>query len=393
MKKFGPGALVAAAFIGPGTVTVCTVAGVNTGYQLLWVMLISIFITLILQEMSLRLGLASKVGLSSAIRKQITNRAGRTVSFFIIISAIFIGNAAYEAGNIAGASLGLQLFIPRENDNSMDLGALVIGVIAFAILWIGKYSIIEKLLIALVGLMAVCFLYAMLVIAPPIEEVLTGIFFPSIPQGKTLLVLAIIGTTVVPYNLFLHAATVNEKWRGISDLKEARTDNLIAIIIGGLVSTSIIIVAAGASSAIGEVQNASDLAKGIEPVFGRFSKYGIAVGLMAAGISSAVTAPLAAAYTVTGLLNDKRLFRPVWIVVLFAGITSLSLNYRPVIIIQFAQVANAILLPTVAFFLLFIVNKTPIMGSQTNGKIQNALGVFAIVVTLLLSYKAFTSLF
>ena len=393
MKKFGPGALVAAAFIGPGTVTVCTVAGVNTGYQLLWVMLISIFITLILQEMSLRLGLASKVGLSSAIRKQITNRAGRTVSFFIIISAIFIGNAAYEAGNIAGASLGFQLFMPRENDNSMDLGALVIGVIAFAILWIGKYSIIEKLLIALVGLMAVCFLYAMLVIAPPIEEVLTGIFFPSIPQGKTLLVLAIIGTTVVPYNLFLHAATVNEKWRGISDLKEARTDNLIAIIIGGLVSTSIIIVAAGASSAIGEVQNASDLAKGIEPVFGRFSKYGIAVGLMAAGISSAVTAPLAAAYTVTGLLNDKRLFRPVWIVVLFAGITSLSLNYRPVIIIQFAQVANAILLPTVAFFLLFIVNKTPIMGSQTNGKIQNALGVFAIVVTLLLSYKAFTSLF
>ncbi|MGB3607757.1 divalent metal cation transporter, partial [Psychroserpens sp.] len=90
-KHIGPGPLVAAAFIGPGTVTVCTLAGVNFGFSLLWAMLLSIVATVVLQEMSARLGIISQKGLSESIRSEITNPILRTLAIILILSAIVIG--------------------------------------------------------------------------------------------------------------------------------------------------------------------------------------------------------------------------------------------------------------------------------------------------------------
>ena len=101
-KNIGPGPLVAAAFIGPGTVTVCTIAGVTHGFTLLWAMLLSIIATIVLQEMSARLGVISQKGLSEVIRTEISNPFFKILAVVLILSAIVIGNAAYEAGNISG---------------------------------------------------------------------------------------------------------------------------------------------------------------------------------------------------------------------------------------------------------------------------------------------------
>src|SRR5210317_2029493 len=98
MKKWfsqiGPATLIAAAFIGPGTVTLCSIAGVNFGYQLLWAMLLSIGATIILQEMSARLGLISQKGLSEILRQEIKQPLIRTGAIILVLSAIIIGNAA-----------------------------------------------------------------------------------------------------------------------------------------------------------------------------------------------------------------------------------------------------------------------------------------------------------
>ena len=107
-KNIGPGPLVAAAFIGPGTVTLCTMAGVNFGYALLWAMGLSVVATIILQEMSARLGIIAQKGLADVIRSEINNPVLKYVSIVLILSAIVIGNAAYEAGNISGGVLGLE---------------------------------------------------------------------------------------------------------------------------------------------------------------------------------------------------------------------------------------------------------------------------------------------
>ena len=156
-KNIGPGTLVAAAFIGPGTVTVCTVAGVNFGFNLLWAMALSIVATIVLQEMAARLGIISQKGLSEVIRSEIKNPLLNKLMIFLILSAIVIGNASYEAGNISGGILGLETVLGKIQWNfdsfSFNLMSLIIGAIAFVLLYIGNYKFLERALITLVILM------------------------------------------------------------------------------------------------------------------------------------------------------------------------------------------------------------------------------------------------
>ena len=107
----GPGALVTAAFIGPGTITTCSLAGAQFGYALLWGLTFSVVATIILQEMSARLGIITRHGLGEALRTHFSTPASRIITAILVVSAITIGNAAFQTGNILGASIGLQSLI------------------------------------------------------------------------------------------------------------------------------------------------------------------------------------------------------------------------------------------------------------------------------------------
>jgi Mn2+/Fe2+ NRAMP family transporter len=394
-QNIGPGALVSAAFIGPGTVTICTLAGVNFGLNLLWAMLLSIMATIVLQEMAARLGIISQRGLSEVIRSEIKHPFVRQLVTLLILSAIVVGNASYEAGNISGGMLGLETVfgevIVTIGSFSIHLMSLFIGLIAFVLLYIGNYKFLEKVLITLVILMSVSFLVTAFLTKPDLLEILKGMFVPKFPQKSILMIVGLIGTTVVPYNLFLHAALVKEKWKTKTDLKHARKDTIIAIGLGGLVSMAIIISAAAIPSK--EIANAADLAKSLAPLYGNFSTYFLGLGLFAAGITSAITAPLAAAYVAKGCLGwqgglKSKRFRIVWIVILFLGVGFSSIGIKPIEIIKFAQVANGILLPVVAGFLLWIMNKKALLGTFVNTKFQNAIGIVIVLATLFLGLKS-----
>ncbi|MFT5829269.1 MAG: manganese transport protein, partial [Urechidicola sp.] len=212
LKNIGPGTLVAAAFIGPGTVTVCTIAGVEFGFTLLWAMALSIVATIVLQEMAARLGIVTQKGLAETITAEISNKWLRGAAILLIVSAILIGNAAYEAGNISGGALGLASVL---STSVLEMGTVsfpfipaLIGVVAFVVLYFGNYKTIERFLVALVIVMSLSFLIAAVLTQPDISEVLKGLFIPSIPDESLLLIVGLIGTTVVPYNLFLHASLV-----------------------------------------------------------------------------------------------------------------------------------------------------------------------------------------
>ena len=157
-KYIGPGPLVAAAFIGPGTVTVCTLAGVGFGYTLLWAMVLSIITTVALQEMAARLGVISQQGLSEIIRQEIQSPVVKGGAVVVILSAIVVGNAAYEAGNISGGVLGLETVFGKASlpigGGSVAIFPLMIGTVAFGLLYIGEYKVLERTLIALVLLMS-----------------------------------------------------------------------------------------------------------------------------------------------------------------------------------------------------------------------------------------------
>ncbi|MBT8298131.1 MAG: Nramp family divalent metal transporter [Maribacter sp.] len=387
-KKIGPGVLIAAAFIGPGTVTACTLAGVGFDYALLWAMLLSIIATMVLQEMSARLGIITQRGLADAIKNELKTPWIRMVLLSIVLAAIVIGNAAYEAGNIGGATLGMEALFGQEY---AAFYPFVIGALAFILLYVGSYKALEKVFVTLVLIMSLSFLLTAIITKPDILEIVKGLFIPQVPQGSVLMIIALVGTTVVPYNLFLHASLVSEKWKGKENLKAARKDTFISIAVGGVVSMAIVIAATGIPGK--EVTNVMDLARGLEPLYGNSAKYFMGIGLFAAGVTSAITAPLAAAYVASSCfgwnvnLKDAK-FRTVWIMILGLGVFFLSFGIKPIEIIKFAQVANGLLLPVIAVFLLWIVNKSSVMGEYRNSKIQNFLGFLIIVLVLVLGVKS-----
>ena len=392
-NKLGPGVLVAAAFIGPGTITACTIAGVGFGYALLWAMLLSILATIILQEMSARVGIITQKGLADVIREELKVSWLRYLIMTVILSAIVIGNTAYEAGNISGATLGLEVLAGADY---APLYPWIIGLIAFLLLYLGSYMTLEKVFISLVLMMSVSFLLTAILTKPDIKEVLMGLIKPVIPKNSLFNIIALIGTTVVPYNLFLHASLVREKWNSLDDLASVRRDTFLSIGLGGIISIAIIISAAAISST--EVKDALDLAKGLEPLYGQSAKYLMGIGLFAAGITSAITAPLAAAYVANSCfgwnakVTDLR-FRVVWMVVLFIGVITLSFGIRPIVIIQFAQVANGLLLPIIGIILIWIVNKASVLGNFKNSIWQNISAIIIIILVIVLGAKSIFTVF
>lgn len=398
----GPSTLVTAAFIGPGTVTVCTLAGVNAGYSLLWALVFSVIATIFLQEMTARLGLVTQQGFGEAIRAQIQNPALRVLSVVLVLGAIVIGNAAYEGGNISGAVLGFEeLFTTLDiaiNGVRFSLIPPILGIIAFGLLMIGRIKIIERFLIGLVMILSLVFVATAIVVQPDISGILKGMFLPATNAADLLLVVGLIGTTVVPYNLFLHAALVREKYHSVEQLSDLRKENATAIILGGIISMSIVITSGTTMFGNTGVANAADMARQLRPLLGNWAGYFLGTGLFAAGISSAITAPLAAAYAAKGILGwqgdlKSMKFRAVWISILLIGVVTSMFGIKPVVIIQFAQVANGILLPVVVVFLIYLMNKTALLKTHTNSMLQNIAGAVILLVTIALAVRSFNSVF
>ena len=221
INNIGPGPLIAAAFIGPGTVTLCSIAGLDFGFSLLWTLVLSIIATIVLQEMAARLGIVSQKSLSEVIKNEIKNPLTKNIIITLILLAIVIGNAAYEAGNISGGVLGLESVFGEKSLNILGLNinfyGILLGLIAFIVLFIGNYKVLEKSLIFLVIIMSVSFVITAVITKPDFLKLIEGLFIPKFPKGSILIIIGLIGTTVVPYNLFLHASLVKEKWNKVSD--------------------------------------------------------------------------------------------------------------------------------------------------------------------------------
>ncbi len=286
-----------------------------------------------------------------------------------------IGNAAYETGNLLGGSLGLQELL----GGSGRLWAAGLGLVAFALLWTGRYKWVERALVGLVAVMGAVFVTTAIAARPDPLELVRGLVPGALGDRRAMLTaLGLVGTTVVPYNLFLHASAVRERWRGVEGLGPARADTVISISLGGIISIGVLVTAAALPAAL-RVTSVGDMAQALEPTLGRWAGVFFACGLLAAGLSSAITAPLAAAYATCGVLGwagDLRSAsaRGVWIPVLAA--------------IIFAQAANGVLLPVVAAFLLYLANDRSLLGSWANGRASNLLGAAAVVIAAMLGIRS-----
>jgi len=167
----GPGFFIAAAFIGPGTVTACTLAGVAHGMTLLWVLVFAVVATIVLQEMSARLALASGQGLAESL-SALARPWGKTVAWLTGLAAVF-GVIAFEAGNLSGAGLGLASL----TDTEPAPWTAAVAIAATGLLLTGRYRLIEQVLMACVAVMGLVFVVAGLtkvwdpVIPPQAKEI------------------------------------------------------------------------------------------------------------------------------------------------------------------------------------------------------------------------------
>ncbi|MDD7368413.1 MAG: Nramp family divalent metal transporter [Berryella intestinalis] len=400
-KNIGPGALVAAGFIGPGTVTTCTVSGASYGYTMLWALLFATVATILFQEMAARIGIITGKGLGENIRDRIGNPVLKWAAIAIVIVAIFVGNIAYETGNVTGGILGIQAFAPGIQ---MLPIVVVIGIAGFACLWIGSYKLVEKILTAIVVFMGVVFLIT--AFASPVDwgAVVSGLFVPTLPSAEQtggvspiLVATGLIGTTVVPYNLFLHASGAAERFKDPDQVADARFDAALSIGLGGVISMAILICAAANIHGTGvTVANGKDMAIALQPLLGSWATYMIGLGLLAAGFSSVITASLSAAYAVNGVLGwgkglrDIR-FKAIWLIVLLAGcFMAVAFGKSPTQLILTAQAANAILLPIMAFFVMFCANGADLEKFK-NHLFANIAGVVIILVTIFIAYRNMSS--
>ncbi|RUO53606.1 Nramp family divalent metal transporter [Pseudidiomarina homiensis] len=381
--SFGPATLVAAAFIGPGTVVTASLAGANYGYALLWALVFSVLATMILQEMAARLGVVTQQGLGEAIRKQVKQPLLRWGAIVLVVAAVIIGNSVYQGGNLTGASMGVAGVIGEQ----AAWLPIVLGGLAAGLLWRGSYVLLERVLIGLVLLMSLTFVATFLLVQPDWTAFFKGLLVPSLPSGSVLTVIALIGTTVVPYNLFLHAASSAKKWQQPEQLNKARRDLWVSIPLGGLISVAIVSTAAAAffGKAL-SIEGAADLSQSLQPLAGDWATWLMALGLFAAGLSSSITAPLASAYALSGILGRsgdlKGLpFRLTWIGIITIGVIIASLQIKPVTVIWFAQVANGLLLPIMALFLVWACNHK-MMGGYRNSWRQNVLALVVVLVAV-----------
>ncbi|MDX1940061.1 MAG: divalent metal cation transporter [Saprospiraceae bacterium] len=371
--------IISAAFIGPGTVTTASNAGADFELSLLWALTFSTIATIVLQEAAARITIASGKSLGEIIALKYSER-NQQLRLWLFLAVAF-GCAAYQMGNILGAVSGL-LFIFTEIPRW--LLTLAVAAVGLGFLWMGNVQIIAKTLGGMVALMGLAFCWVAFQTDFKVFEIAKAAFIPSFPENSSLLIIGLIGTTIVPYNLFL-ASGIGQG----QDIREMRIGLTIAILIGGIISAAILFT----GTLVGGGYSYEALVNAMATKLGSWAVILFGFGLFAAGMTSCVTAPLAAAITGRTLLGNQGKkwestginFRLVWGIVFIIGLFFSLIGIRPIPAIILAQAINGVLLPIVTIFLLLAMNDKQLLPKNfLNKPFSNIFSLIIVGVTCFL---------
>ena len=394
----GPGIFAIGYTIGTGSVTSMIVAGSTYGMQLLWVLALSCIFSWVLMEAYGRYYLVTGETALYSFRKRL--KFGNIIAISIIIGITFgqwnslIGILGISANAIVET---LVLFIPaiKGNEYPWVLGvAIVIITIMYLVLWKGKYTIFEKILLFFVTLMGLSFLVSLFIVLPDPTNIMKG-FIPSIPQveGGRMLVAAFVGTTMAAATFISRPLFIQGKGWTKQDLKEQQKDALWAAVLIFIISSSIMAAAMGALYESGTVVNkVLDMVYALEPVMGRFAIAIFFLGTLAAGLSSVfpilMIAPLMIADYQQGKLDTSSTqFKALTAVACLIGLAVPIFGANPIKAQILTQVFNVFVLPLVIIGILILINKKELMGDQKAGIILNIGMVLALVFACIISYN------
>ncbi|MBX2914429.1 MAG: divalent metal cation transporter [Cyclobacteriaceae bacterium] len=341
--------LISAAFIGPGTITTAVTAGASFQLSLLWAVVFATVACLVLQEVSARIIISSGLTFGECIAKVF--KLG-WIKWLVAIP-VLLGCAAYEAGNILGAVSGLSLLTSVHT----KLLTFIISIAAATVLWRSGYKLISNLMILLVLTMAVAFAVLALKSNFTFPELIKASVIPDLPNGSEWIALALVGTTIVPYNIFMGSAISKG-----STISLMRIGLVISVIIGGLITTFILL----AGTVAGSFTSFPALAETLQTDIGSWAAWALGIGLFAAGFSSAITSPYAASLIASTVLRsqNKNHTRLVWIIVLVTGFGFGISGVKPIPVILAVQALNGFVLPLLTYFLIRMVNDTSLVKPE-----------------------------
>lgn len=359
--------IISSAFIGPGSVTTAVAAGSHYNLDLMWAVTFSIAACIALQEVAARLTIASGLNVGQALTKLFGDRKGRYLQWFLGIGVIG-GCAAYEAGNIVGAVAGIQLM----TGTGAILATTLVTSACFVVLWNNNPSWIFNLMASLVALMAVAFCAVAATQHFPLGYALRASILPVIPEGSHLTILALFGTTIVPYNIFLGS--------GISKgqtVPMMRVGLIISILIGGIITAAILM----AGTTITDFSSFGNLYTELEHRVGKLGAAAFALGLFGAAFGSAITSPFAASVITRTVFEVKNegITKLVWMFVLLTGFVIGISGLKPIPVIVVVQAVNGFILPFMVIFLILVINDPAITPREfMHGWFHNTLLLIAL---------------
>ena len=389
----GPGLIVMVGDNDAGAFGTYTQAGQNYGTSLLWTLLLLVPVLFVNQEMVLRLGAVTGVGHA----RLILERFGRFWGAFSVID-LFILNALTIVAEFIGIALALDyLGLPRQ----WGVGAAALIIVASAAT--GSFRRFERIAMVLVG--ASLLLVPVLVwVHPPMIQVGHDLVTPQLPAGGKLsdvmlLIIAIVGTTVAPWQLFFQQSYVIDKRITPRFLRYGAVDLIIGIVlvlIGGVAMMAFAAAAFNGRPEFGHFQDAHAVAAGLAQAGGHVAGICFAVALLDASVIGAMAVSLSTAYAIGDVLSlnhslHRKPSEAKGFFAVYAGLVALSAGLvltpgTPLgLLTNAVQTLAGVLLPSATVFLLLLCNDKAVLGPWVNGKWLNLFTGMVIAALVMLS--------
>ena len=386
MRHIGPGLLVTVGFIDPGNWASNMAAGSQFGYSLLWVVTLSTIMLIVLQHNAAHLGIATGMCLAEATSRFLPRLLGRA-----ILGTAYLACVATAMAEVLGGAVALQMLFGLP----LRFGCVVVAAASMTMLLTSSYKQAERWIIAFVSVVGLSFLAELAMVEVDWPRAAVSWATPSMPAGSTATVVSILGAVVMPHNLFLHSEIIQSmhfEGRGQKVVEERLRyellDTLFSMGIGWAINSAMIIMAAATFFSAGiQVDDLSQAASTLVPIAGPAASIVFALALLFAGVSSSITAGMAAGTITAGMAGepyDIRDQHSAWGVIgTFAAAAVAVLFIQDTFAgLVWSQVLLSIQLPLTVFMQIYLTSSKQVMGRYANGRgLKLLLVVIGLVVT------------
>ncbi|MEO5650284.1 MAG: Nramp family divalent metal transporter [Ginsengibacter sp.] len=391
VQSLGPGIIIAALVFGPSKITITSMLGANYNYSMLWIVVVAIFFMTIFTYMSARIGIATQKSLLATIGEKWGIPARVAIGL-----GIFLVTASFQAGNSIGAGISLA----EPTHTSQVPWIILFNLIAISLLFFKAfYKVLEKIMIGLIFLMLFAFITTLVLSRPPVSDVVTGLV-PSVPSGSMGLIIAFMASCFSIVGACYQSYLVQERKRIRPDVAQTGKESFVGMCILGLMSAILLMCSAAVLHPTGiAINSATDMAKALEPAFGKYASYLFLAGLFGASFSSLIgNATLGGtlsgdALGFGGELSSRRIRILIALIMLIGAVVAIIFGKLPLQLIILAQAVTIFVVPFIGIAIYLVANDRKLMGTYRNKAFSNVAGGIGLLIMIFLALSNIKTFF